>query len=163
MALKFFSFFQRSAGSRTTRGLFCRAQSFQILFREQAASFVISFRFWFAETEVAIMDVDPAVSRFLSCRRRRRLCCSKKESESPESYLDGRGDGCFLVSHAGRRDDDRVLQSKRCQGRIRRRRLRFAAEIVQLRFRRHFSTWLFETSGWCHSIMPSLFILFIQC
>ena len=28
---------------------------------------------------------------------------------------------------------------------------------------RHFSPWLFETSGWCHSIMPSLFILFIQC
>ena len=32
-----------------------------------------------------------------------------------------------------------------------------------LRFRRHFSPWLFETSGLCHSIMPSLFILFIQC
>ena len=31
-----------------------------------------------------------------------------------------------------------------------------------LRFCRHFSPWLFETSGRCHSIMPSLFILFIQ-
>ena len=38
-----------------------------------------------------------------------------------------------------------------------------AAEIALLRFRRHFSPWLFETSGRCHSIMPSLFILFIQC
>ena len=32
----------------------------------------------------------------LSCRRRRRLCCSKKESESPGLYLDGRGDGWFF-------------------------------------------------------------------
>ena len=35
----------------------------------------------------------------------------KNKSQRPESYLDRRGDGCFLVSHAGRRDDDRVLQS----------------------------------------------------
>ena len=32
-----------------------------------------------------------------------------------------------------------------------------------LRFHRHFSPWLFETSGRCHSIMPSLFIPFIHC
>ena len=35
--------------------------------------------------------------------------------------------------------------------------------IVLLRCRRHFSPWLFETGGRCHSNMPSLFILFIQC
>ena len=35
-----------------------------------------------------------------------------------------------------------------------------AAEIALLRFRRHFSPWLFEKSGQCHSIMPSLFIPF---
>ena len=65
------------------------------------------------------MDVDSTVSLSLSlslslsCQCRRRLCCSKRESKSPESYLDGRGDECFLklVAHAGRRDDDRVLQS----------------------------------------------------
>ena len=45
-----------------------------------------------------------------SCRRQRSLCFFKKESESSESYLDGRGDRrrCFFVSYTGRRDDDRV-------------------------------------------------------
>ena len=104
----------------------------------------------------------------LSCRRRRRLCCSKRESESPESYLDKETGVFFFVSHAGRRDDDRVLvlpsneAKKKCRGR--RRRLHVvAAEIALLRFRRHFSPWLLGTSGRCHSIMPLLFILFIQC
>ena len=90
---------------------------------------MISFHFQFAEPEVVIMDVEPTVSLSVSCRRRRRLCCSKRESESPESYLDGRGDGCFLVSHAGRRDDDRGFQSKRCRRRIRRRRLRLPLKL----------------------------------
>ena len=71
------------------------------------------------------MDVEPTVSLSLSFLPMSTcLCCSKRESESPDSYLDRRGDGCFLVSHAGRRDDDRGLQSKRCRGRVRRRRLR---------------------------------------
>ena len=81
---------------------FSRARSSQILFGEQAASFVISFRFGFAVPEVVIMDVETMVSLSLSlslslsCRCQGRLCCSKRENESPQSYLDGPGDGCFL-------------------------------------------------------------------
>ena len=80
--VEFFSIFQRSA-SRTICGLFCRARAFQILFREQAVCFVfrvlVSLSVSSAEPEL-VMDVEPSLS--LYCRRRRRLCCSKKESES---------------------------------------------------------------------------------
>ena len=158
--VEFFSILQRSARSRSIHGFSVKGGLFKFFFPEQAASFMISFHFRFAE--VVIMVVEPTVSLSLSLSLScwsRRVCCSKRESESPESYLDGRGDGCFLVSHAGRRDDDRGLQSKT---RKRWRRLRChwnrTAAVSS-----PFSPWLFETSGRCHSIMPSLFILFIYC
>ena len=57
----------------------------------------------------------------LSCRRRRRSCCSKIESESPESYLDGRGDRCFFLSLM-QGDETTIgyfnrMKLKRCRGR----------------------------------------------
>ena len=76
----------------------------KILFREQAVCLVfhvlISLSVLSAEPEL-VMDVEPTVC--LSTADVDVVCVApkKKARASPGLYLDGRGDGCFLVSHAG--------------------------------------------------------------
>ena len=61
-----------------------------------------------------------SLSLSLSCRRR-RVCVAQERKWEPRVISGRTRRWCFLVSHAGRPDDGRGLQLKRCQGRIRSR------------------------------------------
>ena len=123
--VEFFSIFQRSA-SRTIRGLFCRAWAFQILFREQPACLVFrvfaSLSVSSAEPELVLHE--PAVS--LSPADVDVVCVAPKKKARARVISGRMRRRVFFVSHAERRDGDRVLRSheakinkkkKRCRGR----------------------------------------------
>ena len=110
-ALNFSAAFQRSA-SRTIRRLSVVGGLFWLFSWASSPSYLSCSRFAFGFIGWTRVSHGHWANGFsLSCRCWGRWCCSKKEIQSPESYLYWREDGCFLVSHAGRRDDDRVLQS----------------------------------------------------
>ena len=107
------------------------------------------------------MDVETTVS--LSPAEVDVVCVAPREKARAPSHIwtdRQMGVSCLSCRAMRRRSGTSIEKMPRTNSKA---EVAVATEIALLRVRRQFSPWLFETSGRCHSIMPSLFILFIQC